>query len=192
MNGVVGGNSTLGVVNSAGLYVAPQTLPNPNTLTVTATSAADATAKAGAAVTLLEGTDRLGTKILMSGGTRCNVTHREVTERDFRGGSRPVIARILRALSPEATRAWFESIGVGLKLEPTGKYFPVTDDAHTVLAALRAEAIARGVTLRSGVRIIRIERAAACAMQDSHTRRPSPTERSYLTDACIRARQSEG
>jgi hypothetical protein len=53
---LAGGNSTLGTINSAGLFVAPQILPNPNTATVTATSAADSTAKASAAVMLLNPT----------------------------------------------------------------------------------------------------------------------------------------
>ena len=93
----------------------------------------------------------------MSGGTRCNVTHREVTAADFHAGSRPVVARILRSFPPDETRAWFETMGVSLKLEDTGKYFPVTDDAHSVLAALRGEADRRGVTTRAGARVTRLE-----------------------------------
>jgi len=42
--------------------------------------------EAGARVTLLNAHPRVGLKILMSGGTRCNVTHRVVTERDYHGG----------------------------------------------------------------------------------------------------------
>src|SRR5690349_24100488 len=80
-------------------------------------------AEAGARVTLLNAHPRVGLKILMSGGTRCNVTHREAGERDFHGGSRHVVARILRAFTPAATREWFErDLGVALKLEETGKY----------------------------------------------------------------------
>jgi len=93
----------------------------------------------------------------MSGGTRCNVTHREVTERDFSGGSHAAIARVLRAFPASQARAWIEGLGVPLKLEPTGKYFPVSDDAHTVLAALLARAEQVGVALRSGARVVRLE-----------------------------------
>lgn len=53
VNGVAGGSSAVGTISSAGLYTAPQTLPNPNTVTVTAVSLADARAKANATVTLL-------------------------------------------------------------------------------------------------------------------------------------------
>ena len=55
----------------------------------------------------------------MSGGTRCNVTHREVSERDFHGGSRPFVARVLRAFTADQTLAWFAEMGVELKLEET-------------------------------------------------------------------------
>src|SRR5262245_41426116 len=114
----------------------------------------------GAGTLLLNAHPRVGLKILMSGGTRCNVTHREVTERDFQGGSRKVVARILRAFPAEAAREWIEGLGVPLKLEPTGKYFPESDDAHTVLAALLAEAERRGAAMRSGARVVRLERGA--------------------------------
>src|SRR5499426_4747572 len=80
-------------------------------------------AQARARVTLLNAHPRVGLKILMSGGTRCNVTHREVTERDFSGGSHAAIARVLRAFPASQARAWIEGLGVPLKLEPTGKYF---------------------------------------------------------------------
>ncbi len=124
-------------------------------------TAAIAAAQAGARVTLLNAHPRIGLKILMSGGTRCNVTHREVSERDFQGGSRHVVARVLRAFTVEQTLAWFESLGVELKLEPSGKYFPVTDDAETVLSALLGACERAGVAVQSGARVVRLERAAA-------------------------------
>jgi predicted flavoprotein YhiN len=122
-------------------------------------TAAIRAAEAGARVLLLNAHPKIGLKVLMSGGTRCNVTHREVTAADFHGGSRAVVARILRAFTPEQTRAWFESLGVELKLEPTGKYFPVTDDAHTVLEAIERRVRELGIAVRSGARVVRLERA---------------------------------
>ena len=121
-------------------------------------TAAIAAAGAGARVTLLNAHPRIGLKILMSGGTRCNVTHREVTERDYEGGSRPFVRRVLRAFTPQQTLEWFASMGVELKLEETGKYFPVTDDADTVLQALLAAARGAGVEIQPGARVVRLER----------------------------------
>jgi predicted flavoprotein YhiN len=81
--------------------------------------------EASARVTLLNAHPRVGLKILMSGGTRCNVTHRTVSERDFRGGSSNVVRRVLRAFTPEQTKLWFEDeLGVPLKLEGHGQAVP--------------------------------------------------------------------
>ena len=118
--------------------------------------------QAGARVALLNAHPRVGLKILMSGGTRCNVTHREVSERDYHGGSPNVVRRVLRAFTPAQTVDWFQNqLGVPLKLEETGKYFPVSDDAQTVLDALLAAATRAGVVLRSGARVVTLERAGA-------------------------------
>src|SRR5258705_5864645 len=126
-------------------------------------TAAIAAAGSGGQVVLLNAHPRVGLKILMSGGTRCNVTHREVGERDFHGGSRNVVARILRAFTSEQTIAWFQDeLGVPLKLEDTGKYFPVSDDAQSVLDALLAAAMKAGVETRSGARVVRLERSGSC------------------------------
>src|SRR6187431_2157241 len=77
-----------------------------------------------ARVVALDGATRLGAKILIAGGGRCNVTHHAVTERDFHGSTPAAIRRVLRAFDVEATRAFFEAEGVPLKREPTGKLFP--------------------------------------------------------------------
>jgi predicted Rossmann fold flavoprotein len=125
-------------------------------------TAAISAARAGARVTLLNAHPRVGLKILMSGGTRCNVTHATVSERDFQGGSPNVIRRVLRAFPVAQTLEWFErELGVSLKLEETGKYFPTSDDAQTVLDALLAAASRAGAVLRSGERVVRLERAGA-------------------------------
>jgi predicted flavoprotein YhiN len=123
--------------------------------------------QAGARVTLLNAHPRVGLKILMSGGTRCNVTHREVSERDYHGGSTNVVRRVLRAFTPAQTVEWFQDeLGVPLKLEETGKYFPVSDDAQTVLDALLAATTQVGVELRSGA-----PRRAAGARREAVARR---------------------
>ena len=119
--------------------------------------AAIAAAAQGASVTLLEGTDRLGTKILMSGGTRCNVTHDVVSPTDYFGGSRNVVARLLREFSHEDAARFFTSeLGVELKREDTGKLFPMTDDAQTVLDALLGRAGELGVVILTGRKVTAI------------------------------------
>lgn len=115
-------------------------------------------AERGAPVFLLESARRVGAKILVSGGGRCNVTHHEVHAGDF-WGPRPVVRNILRAFDEKAVARWFASMGVALKREETGKLFPVDDRARSVVDALLNRAAALGVELRTGWRVERIERA---------------------------------
>jgi predicted Rossmann fold flavoprotein len=110
---------------------------------------------------LLDGAPRLGAKILVSGGARCNVTNRVVTERDFAGGSRNVVRRVLHAFPAEAAAEFFREMGVALHEEPGGKLFPDSNRARTVLQALLDEAGRRGVDVRPGCRVRRVTRTGA-------------------------------
>ena len=91
--------------------------------------------RSGLKIVLLDGARRIGAKILVSGGGRCNVTHTHVTPADFHGPPR-VIQRVLQRFDEHAAVRWFSSLGVCLKVEPTGKLFPKSDRARTVLDAL--------------------------------------------------------
>src|SRR5262249_42118867 len=93
-------------------------------------------------------------------------------ERDFQGSSRAAIARVLRAFPADAAREWIEGLGVPLKLEASGKYFPMSDDAHTVLAALVRRAEELGVEMRSGARVIRLERGWRFGIQQVRDSKP--------------------
>ncbi|MGA8807058.1 MAG: NAD(P)/FAD-dependent oxidoreductase [Thermoanaerobaculia bacterium] len=97
--------------------------------------AAIAAARAGARVVAIDGAKRIGAKILISGGGRCNVTNEAVTAADF-NGSRNAIAKVLRTFDVAATIAFFEELGVELKREETGKLFPVSNRARDVVDAL--------------------------------------------------------
>jgi len=112
-------------------------------------------------IVALDGASRLGAKILVSGGGRCNVTNRVVAEADFRGGARPAIRRVLRAFPAEATALFFREIGVALREEEGGKLFPESNRARTVLTALLEEAERRGVDLRPGHRVLAVRREGA-------------------------------
>jgi predicted Rossmann fold flavoprotein len=97
-------------------------------------------------VVMLDSAKKLGTKILVSGGGRCNVTHDEVQPGDF-NGSRNIVRNVLAAFDEHAAARWFTSLGVPLKREETGKLFPVSDSARTVLEALLQRCAELGVTI---------------------------------------------
>ena len=107
---------------------------------------------------VLDGANSIGAKILVSGGGRCNVTHAVVRPQDFHG-SQPVIRNILAAFSVPATCRWFASLGVELKQEETGKLFPTTDKARTVLNALLRRCQQLGVVLLPHHRVMDIQLA---------------------------------
>ena len=107
-------------------------------------------------VLLLEGSDRPGQKVLISGGGRCNVLPAQAAPDDFHtDGSRHTLAKIWRGWPLNQVRRFFEEeLGVPLALEAeSGKVFPASNRARDVLDALLAAAQARGVTLRTGVRV---------------------------------------
>lgn len=110
-----------------------------------------------ARVELWDGAAAIGAKILVSGGGRCNVTHDVVTPEDF-SGTRHLVRHVLAAFPVRDTVAWFASLGVELKREETGKLFPVTEKARTVLNALMDRSRELGVVLRTHHRVTSIER----------------------------------
>jgi predicted Rossmann fold flavoprotein len=100
------------------------------------------------------------TKVRISGGGRCNVTHacfepRAMSEH-YPRGERALISPLHR-FSATDTVAWFERRGVRLKTEEDGRMFPVTDSSGTVIDCLLYEARTAGVRLfaRKGVDAVR-------------------------------------
>jgi len=104
-------------------------------------------------IVLFDSRPKIGAKILMSGGTRCNVTNKEVKPTDFHGGPSHFVKHVFEAFTSRETIQFFKEIGVELILEPTGKYFPITHSAQTVLDALIKETERAGVKLQNGARI---------------------------------------
>src|SRR5947209_17218989 len=88
---------------------------------------------------LLEKNRKPGVKILMSGGTRCNITHATDNRGivDAFGPSGRFLHSALAALSVQETVDLFEAEGVPTKVEETGKIFPVSNKATDVLDALQ-------------------------------------------------------
>lgn len=115
-------------------------------------------------ITLLEATGNLGTKIMVSGGGRCNITHDHVTPADY-NGSPNIVRNILAAFDSAATIRWFAALGVTLKREETGKLYPTTDSAATVRAALVNRCHELGVTIRTTAKVHRILPPAAIRQQ---------------------------
>ncbi len=121
--------------------------------------AAAEAAKRGARVTLLEKNTKTGVKILMSGGTRCNITH----DTDARGIAAAFgkAGRFLQpsvgAFAPADVVRMFNGLGVETKVEETGKVFPVSDRAVQVRDALHRHAIEAGATIHLSQGVAQVE-----------------------------------
>lgn len=103
-----------------------------------------------ARITLFEKTPQFLSKVRISGGGRCNVTHACFEPRDLsgyypRGG--PALVGPFHAFQPRDTIAWFESRGVKLKAEADGRIFPVTDSSQTIIDCLLNAARSAGIEL---------------------------------------------
>jgi predicted Rossmann fold flavoprotein len=103
-------------------------------------------------IVLLDSAKKIGAKILISGGGRCNVTHDTICPEDF-NGAKHAVRNILAAFDEHATVRWFESLGVALKREETGKLFPTSDKARTVLDALLRRSVELNVTILTQQRV---------------------------------------
>ncbi len=103
-------------------------------------------------VTLFEATPHLLSKVRISGGGRCNVTHScfepaELVKKYPRGG-RELLGAFHR-FQPRDTIEWFGSRGVATKTEEDGRMFPTTDDSATIVDCLMNAASRAGVTIRT-------------------------------------------
>lgn len=108
-----------------------------------------AAAEQGAAVALLDKGDKLGRKLGISGGGRCNVTNaKEIDEliTYIPGGGR-FLHSAFSLFSNRDIIAFFEGLGIALKEEDNGRMFPVSDKAKTVVNALIGKARSLGVEL---------------------------------------------
>jgi predicted flavoprotein YhiN len=123
--------------------------------------AAQRAARRGCRTLLLEKNRKPGVKILMSGGTRCNLTH--ATDVQGMLAAFGTQARFLRAaihqLPPDQLVRYFEQAGVLTKVESTGKVFPVSNRALDVQQALWRDALAAGVDLQLGRAVSQLARS---------------------------------
>src|SRR5262245_12081820 len=123
--------------------------------------AATRAAERGRRTLLLDKNKRPGVKILMSGGTRCNLTQatdeRGIVEAFGKEGK--FLHSALAALGPRDVVQLIEAEGVPTKTEATGKIFPVSDKAADVLGALMRRLERSGCIVAKGEAVTAIDRS---------------------------------
>lgn len=101
------------------------------------------------------------TKVRISGGGRCNVTHAcfdpALLVTHYPRGSRALRGAFSR-FQPQHTVAWFQGRGVLLKTEADGRMFPTTDDSGTIIDCLLGEARRLGIQIHTTTPVRAVER----------------------------------
>lgn len=120
-------------------------------------------AEGGARVQLFEKSTKTLSKVKISGGGRCNVTHdcaypTQLVKHYPRGGRS--LKGPFSQFGTQDTWHWFEARGVNLKTEDDGRVFPTSDDSQTVIDCLETEAQSLGVRLELSRELQKIETLA--------------------------------
>ncbi len=112
-------------------------------------------------VIILEKTRQLLTKVRISGGGRCNVTHSafdpKLLVQHYPRGNKELLGPFHR-FQPKDTIDWFLKRNVRLKTEEDGRMFPTTDSSETIASCLLAEARRLNVEIRLEQKIEKIEK----------------------------------
>ena len=112
-------------------------------------------------VTIYEAGRQVLSKVKISGGGRCNVTHAcfdpsQLVKNYPRGGK--ALRGPLTRFQPCNTVDWYRQRGVKLKTEADGRMFPVTDNSETIIDCLTQAARKAGVRLRTGTPVVAVDR----------------------------------
>ena len=123
--------------------------------------AAIVAAEAGERVALLEGSGKLGRKILISGNGRCNLTNRAADDLSHYHGTHPRFVRsALDQFRLEETLAFFADLGIEFREEKRQRLFPVSDQAQSVVDLLADRMRCLGVRVETNVKVVDMSRAA--------------------------------
>lgn len=110
-------------------------------------------------VVVLERQARVGRKLLATGNGRCNLTNRNLTPENYHGEQAGFCAYALREFGVEKTLACFERLGLLTVTEPSGRVYPRSDSANSVVDVLRLTLEQRkNVTLVTGAEVERLSR----------------------------------
>ena len=111
--------------------------------------AAIAARKGGASVTIYEGCERIGRKILATGNGRCNMTNINASSKNYYGEDSSFVKNIIEQFWVEDTLEFFTELGILYKVEDEGKVYPYSDRASDVLDVLRMRIAEDGIVIRS-------------------------------------------
>ena len=119
--------------------------------------AAITAARAGQSVTILEGGERLGKKILSTGNGKCNLGNRSLSSENYYG-SHEFLSKAFKRFGTEETLKFFHELGL-LTKERNGYLYPLCEQASAVLDVLRFEVSALGIFVKTNFYVNQITKA---------------------------------
>ena len=109
-------------------------------------------------VILLERQARLGRKLQATGNGRCNLTNLHALEGGYHGEDPGFSREALTSFGPEQTLSWFQSLGLFTVAEPSGRVYPYSDQANSVLDVLRFALEKPNIRVIAGFEVTRVKK----------------------------------
>ena len=109
-------------------------------------------------VLLLERQARVGRKLQATGNGRCNLSNIHAAQGGYHGADAAFASPAIRSFDPEATLNWFQGLGLFTVIEPSGKVYPYSDQANSVVDVLRLALEKPNITLKTGFEVQKIRK----------------------------------
>ena len=111
-------------------------------------------------VILLERQARVGRKLQATGNGRCNLSNIHAASRGYHGTDAAFVDTAIKAFDPAMTLAWFQNLGLFTVTEESGKVYPYSDQANSVVDVLRLALNQPNITLMTGYEVTKITKTA--------------------------------
>ena len=109
-------------------------------------------------IILLEKQGRVGKKLQATGNGRCNLSNIHAAQRGYHGERPEFVLPAIHAFDPAATLEWFAQLGLYTVTEETGKVYPYSDQANSVVDVLRLNLCKPNIHLKLGFEVEKIQK----------------------------------
>lgn len=109
-------------------------------------------------VILLERQARVGRKLQATGNGRCNLSNIHAVEQGYHGQNPDFVNSAISAFNPGDTLRWFASLGLFTVTEESGKVYPYSDQANSVVDVLRLSLAKDNIMLKTGYEVTKIQK----------------------------------
>ena len=111
-------------------------------------------------VILMERQTRVGRKLLSTGNGRCNLTNLHAKTGGYHGDEPEFTRYAMESFDPEAALAWFHGLGLLTVAEPSGRVYPYSDQANSVVDVLRFALEKPNITVKLGFEAEKVKKTA--------------------------------